>query len=485
MGVAAALKPLANNPPADSPSVLLNDPELKTSDDDQNVQAETSINHSTPDDALQLASYCGETALVRSLLANDADPNTNHKSFGSAAYAAAVGGQTDVIRLLIDHGCSLDNCRGHYGTLFEATKFPGHVDVMTFLKEKLNISSYDLDKGLITTAQEGHEEAVQFFLSENGINVNRHLSNTSRTALEAAAAGGHLGVVRLLIARDDVRPVFGSVEEPDFNRRHYLDSELATELGNGGRYSDWEFDDSEFGSEDEDSNMGIDSEVLNSMFGPNWDPRWPCSLSLAASNGHTEILRLLLEHHDIGLLNDERYLPPLLHLAVEKGHVETARYLLQRDDVNLNEVDTLKGTPIGCAISGGHLPVVQLLLSNPDTDVEGRGGFLSALQIAVRQYDLAIVQFLLTRPDVDLNCREAGSISPLHWSIMWDDSGSNQVLDALLTHPLTDQNIKDRDGATPLWQAVDRYKALEEAPKIKGGRKELDPDGICGGPSSK
>jgi len=227
MGVAAALKPLANNPPADSPSVSLNDPELKTSDDDQNVQAETSINHSTPDGALQLASYCGETALVRSLLANDADPNTNHKSFGSAAYAAAVGGQTDVIRLLIDHGCSLDNCRGHYGTLFEATKFPGHVDVMTFLKEKLNISSYGLDKGLITTAQEGHEEAVQFFLSENGINVNRHLSNTSRTALEAAAAGGHLGVVRLLIARDDVRPVFGSVEEPDFNRRHYLDSELA------------------------------------------------------------------------------------------------------------------------------------------------------------------------------------------------------------------------------------------------------------------
>ncbi|KAI0817242.1 hypothetical protein GGR55DRAFT_684943 [Xylaria sp. FL0064] len=94
-------------------------------------------------------------------------------------------------------------------------------------------------------------------------------------------------------------------------------------------------------------------------------------LSWAAEKGHSEVVKLLLEHD--ADFDDRRSGQLPLSLAAENGHAEIVKLLLERG-ADPESRDGSKRTPLSWAASEGHKEIVQLLLAR-GTNVEVRDSF--------------------------------------------------------------------------------------------------------------
>ena len=84
-------------------------------------------------------------------------------------------------------------------------------------------------------------------------------------------------------------------------------------------------------------------------------------LSTASGNGHTEIVKLLLDAKaDVNAARKIDGMTPL-HTASANGHVETVKLLLGAQ-ANVNAADTDGRTPLSMASLNGHTETVKLLL---------------------------------------------------------------------------------------------------------------------------
>jgi len=171
--------------------------------------------------------------------------------------------------------------------------------------------------GLHGAASLGIARVVAALLAEKEWDVNA-LDTNGRTALswaalggpqaplEWGARGGHEGVVKLLLEREDIDPNTADT----------------------------------------------------------FSERTP--LSWAAENGHEGVVKLLLGRKDTNPnTTDTIYDRTPLSWAAESGHEGVVRLLLERGDVNLNIPDSTEKTAIELAVYRGHAGVVQIL-SKPD-----------------------------------------------------------------------------------------------------------------------
>ncbi|RYP77860.1 hypothetical protein DL771_000957 [Monosporascus sp. 5C6A] len=82
----------------------------------------------------------------------------------------------------------------------------------------------------------------------------------------------------------------------------------------------------------------------------------------ASENGHTEMVKLLLDNGiDVAAANNGKRIP--LIAAADKGHADVVRLLLATSGTDVNVKDSESGrTPLSWAVERGHETVVQLLL---------------------------------------------------------------------------------------------------------------------------
>ena len=87
-------------------------------------------------------------------------------------------------------------------------------------------------------------------------------------------------------------------------------------------------------------------------------------LSWAALNGHSKVVKVLLERQDVNPDQaDPKYRQTPLWWAARNGHEGVVKMLLEREEVNPNRTDTLHGqTPLMWAAEQGHSGVVKMLL---------------------------------------------------------------------------------------------------------------------------
>ncbi|KAJ8127955.1 hypothetical protein O1611_g5681 [Lasiodiplodia mahajangana] len=170
------------------------------------------------------------------------------------------------------------------------------------------------------------------------------------------------------------------------------------------------------------------------------------SIGYAAKNGHTTVVRLLLERGAMVYMGD------VLYKAARSGHIAVVRLLLER----------VGNASIEVALEGvartKHIAVFQYLLKKcPDADMK------ELLFAAAGEGDTAITQLLLDN-GASINHQDYDGHTPLSLAA-W--IGNEDVVQLLLEYG-ADPNITDNEGLTPLQAAIknghrDIAKILETA----------------------
>ncbi len=137
-----------------------------------------------------------------------------------------------------------------------------------------------------------------------------------------------------------------------------------------------------------------------------------------------------------------------IHVAAQQGHTEIVRLLLDRG-ASPNEKTKAGETPLELALRGKHPEVAALLIAN-GADLGG-GQAEMALQLAARNGYASLIETLLSRT-TRIDAKGDEGRTALHWAV----SNGNMEVVRLLLFRGADPNAHDDSGATPLHLAVAR-----------------------------
>ena len=98
--------------------------------------------------------------------------------------------------------------------------------------------------------------------------------------------------------------------------------------------------------------------LLNLCFFSGFTP-----LILAASGGHVDVVRLLLENEAQLEATSERTKDTALSLACSGGKEEVVRVLLEKG-ANIEHRNVSDYTPLSLAASGGYIKIIEMLLTS-------------------------------------------------------------------------------------------------------------------------
>lgn len=284
----------------------------------------------------------------------------------------------------------------------------GHADVFKFLidlcgngvDEGRKTSSYDIVANasslLNLAATNGHEKVVDIVLDycdgEEGVDINKRVGLTGRTALFSAVMSGHENIVRKLLASGAKLTAHGNTAlhiAAEYGHRGILLMLLELASGDYDSHSDSEF--YNFGYE------GVmDRRNLSEMLLRRFDTEGDTPLHKAVGNGHSAVVELILEHrpnielrkidiynHETGRPS-ETYTP--LHLAAKCGHLDIVQLLVSHGAHIKAEIYEGERTALHLAVDGGHEAVVEWLLQNGANPNVPAGDCISKpLEVAIKR----------------------------------------------------------------------------------------------------
>ncbi|KAJ7269786.1 ankyrin repeat-containing domain protein [Mycena rebaudengoi] len=285
----------------------------------------------------------------------------------------------------------------------------------------------DMGAALQSAASGGHVAMVRLLL-DKGANIDLHDANCA-TALHIASRARRIEIVRLLLERGAGVNIYNSRDETALFAIATLSFSLTPEHVEIVRLL---------------LAAGADANAHNERHGT--------VLRVASWNGHVEIVRLLLENGAELDAHDEKH-TTALYGAAEQGHVEVARLLLERGaDTNARAEQT--STALQAAVWNRRNEIVRLLLEK-GADIDAQGGrYGSALHNALsKPGDIELVRFLLQN-GADINAYDDHFGNALKAASLW---GHTEIVHLLLTNGC-DPNAHAEEYASALQYAAWRGK---------------------------
>ncbi|KAI2633857.1 ankyrin repeat-containing domain protein, partial [Xylaria nigripes] len=138
--------------------------------------------------------------------------------------------------------------------------------------------------------------------------------------------------------------------------------------------------------------------------------------------------------------------------AASNGHVEVVKLLLEKKaNLNVAPANRSRFAPLHLAVSGGHTEVLQLLLeSGADPNAADKYG-LSPLILAAIKGKESIVQLLLAQHNVDPQSSDLRGRTALSWASI---KGHEAVIELLLADERVIRDSRGHVDYTPLMRAV-------------------------------
>ena len=331
----------------------------------------------------------GDAGVVKLLLEReDTNPNTADTGYGQTPLLWAVkNGDEGVVKLLLEReDTNPDTADTFHGrTPLSWAVESGREGVVALLlgREDINISSLGTQycrNPLLWAVERGRKGVVELLLGR--INLNTMNTESAQWLLFSAARAGNLGVVKLILEREDV----------NFNTMDRLSDQTPLSFA------------AQYGREDVVKllleRVDIGPRATDTNYGQT-------PLSLAARNGHSGVVKLLLEREDIdpnavGTKSGER----ICLRAMNYEYLIVLDYRLGREDIDFNTAtDEYDLTPLSHAAMGGHEGVVKLLLEREDIDFNAAvvGCGLTPLMLAAMYGREGVVKLLLEREDINPN----------------------------------------------------------------------------------
>jgi ankyrin repeat protein len=296
-----------------------------------------------------------------------------------------------------------------------------------------NLADEDGRTPLSHAAGGGHVELVRSLLAQRNVKADSK-DKDNRTPLSYAAGGGHAKVVWLLLAQRNVK-----ADSKDKDGR----TPLSHAAGGGHNEVVWLL-------------------LARSDIEPySEDGMGQMPLSHAAKNGHKAVINMFLARKDVrGHLKDGMGRTLLSH-ASEGGQEAVVEMFLTRSDIEPDIGDNSRLTPLSYAAAKGHQAIVKLLLDKgADVDSKGEDG-RTPLSYAAANGHYIITELLL---DEDANVDSKGEYghrrTPLSYAA---ENGRQAIVELLLDTGKVDVDSKGEYDRMPLsYATANGYHAIVE-----------------------
>ena len=312
-----------------------------------------------------------------------------------------------------------------------------------------------LDFAVFKAAGLGDLNRLRYLIEKCGGSVDS-ACNMNGSALVAAAAQGHLPIVKYLVehgAIDLEYAFFRAAACGHLDVVRYFIQERNFDVN----------------SQDEDddgtaliaaSDAGC-SEIVNYLLTQGANPRIPdedgtTALMAAAMNSHVESFCTLMHYLDVTLRNDKRAIQQALLLAGRQGHVGLFREFFKRYSINIDHEDRHGNILLHDAAANGRLELVRILLSaGASINVQNRQGF-TALHYAAFYGQAEVVRALL-QCGANAQIQAGDGETPLHYLIAATERRlplRRAVRVAVELLPHASLEIRDKEGR--IAEEVDR-----------------------------
>ena len=181
-------------------------------------------------------------------------------------------------------------------------------------------------------------------------------------------------------------------------------------------------------------------------------------LMLAASQGQSNIVEMLLSHSDIDVNFQDSNGDTALGLAAEAGSKETIQALLRKTTIDINRVNDRGWSALYIAAKEDSQESVELLLeNNADSSRKDKDFQATAILRATDFGWYGVVDLMLNYQSVDIQCTDMNGRGLFHSA---SANGHTEIVKLLANLEELDPNSQDKDGCTPLHDAS-RVGSLE------------------------
>lgn len=241
---------------------------------------------------------------------------------------------------------------------------------------------------------DGDKELVTYFLDKGNVDVNG-IGKQQFTPLMLAVSEDHPEIVSLLISRGA--------------KVNFMSNNGWTALIEAA-------DEGSYASAVVLLEAGADVDLHEKDYGRS-------AVAIAASEGHTNLLRLLLNSGADFSNYKDGYIP--LHEAAEEGQMAALKILLEKTDVN--QTDHHGRTALFYAVEEGHVTIVKYLVNQgANVNLKTRSG-RTVLSYAAEERQSNIVQFLLDK-GADASIKDEEGYTALDYAI---DEAAVEVVNIL------------------------------------------------------
>lgn len=180
-------------------------------------------------------------------------------------------------------------------------------------------------------------------------------------------------------------------------------------------------------------------------------------LTLAAMNGHFELVQAMLEHvQAININKGDKFQRTPLLLACRNGHARIAALLLKHH-ASHDVGDTSGNTPLHSAAAYGWQECLYVLLFNGADPSCENAWKMTPITIALQKKHIAIVKQLLETGSINVNAKDDEGRSLLALLMSSINSDSRELIQNMLRNKSVDVNGQDAKGRTALFTLVEGF----------------------------
>jgi ankyrin repeat protein len=125
------------------------------------------------------------------------------------------------------------------------------------------------------------------------------------------------------------------------------------------------------------------------------------SLHVAAKEGHSDVVKYLLEMGNAEVGKSNKYGDQALHWTTVQGNLDILQYLVEKHNVCLNTVNLpRRSAPLHMACCKGHMHIVEYIMLNGYVEKDSKR---RAVLIAIDKQNINLVKYLVERGGFEVN----------------------------------------------------------------------------------